>query len=533
MSEHATRPHTIERHADVAIIGGSAAGLAAGLQLGRQRRSVIVVDAGEPRNAPAAHLHGYLGHDGAAPADLLAVGREEVRRYGGEVLAGRVLDVERRAETDGGDFVLRLTGGHVVVARRVLLASGATDRLPDIDGLAERWGTRVIHCPFCHGYEVRDTRLVQIVTSAVGLHPAGLFAPLTDRLTLVLHDGVAADDPALDVFRSNGVEVVDGRVARLVDGATDGAVVVELDDGRRFDADAVVVGSTVRANADVVAGLGIVEVEHPGGFGTIVEVDPFGATSVAGVYAAGNVVDPSVQLLHAAATGSRTGAMIAADLVHEDMAAGGRSSANERDWDRRYSGEAIWSGRPNGSLVAELSDARPGTALDVGAGEGGDVVWLAERGWDVVASDISERGLDRIRNIADERRLDIACLRADANDVEPYGSRRYDLVTAHYASIPRTADDRGVANLLAAVGDGGTLLVVSHDLAPMRTPIDTTEHSRGFDPDAYVRVDDVVAAIDGDAGWRIEVFETRPRPGGHAAGHVDDVVLRARRISAV
>src|ERR687895_775054 len=115
MSDHAT--HTVERHCDVAVVGGSAAGLAAALQLGRQRRSVIVVDAGEPRNAPATHMHGYLGREGTPPSGLTTVGREEVRSYGGEVLEGRVVDVTR---TDDGRFRVALVGGHAIVARRVL-----------------------------------------------------------------------------------------------------------------------------------------------------------------------------------------------------------------------------------------------------------------------------------------------------------------------------------------------------------------------------------------------------------------------------
>src|SRR5690606_26471949 len=115
------------------VIGGSAAGLAAALQLGRQRRSVIVVDAGEPRNAPAAHMHSYLGHDGRPPAELTAIGREEVRSYGGEVVPGRAIDVTR---DDAGRFRVELAGGHLIVARRVLAATGLVDRLPDIEGLA-------------------------------------------------------------------------------------------------------------------------------------------------------------------------------------------------------------------------------------------------------------------------------------------------------------------------------------------------------------------------------------------------------------
>ncbi len=135
MSDHL--PYALERHCDVAVIGGSASGLAAALQLGRQRRSVIVVDSGEARNGPAAHVHGYLGREGFAPSELTAVGRDEVRSYGGEVLAGRA----RRVTRIGDDrFRVELVGGHSIVARRVLAATGLIDELPDIDGLAQHWG---------------------------------------------------------------------------------------------------------------------------------------------------------------------------------------------------------------------------------------------------------------------------------------------------------------------------------------------------------------------------------------------------------
>jgi thioredoxin reductase len=191
MSEHdhdhghgRARP-AIERECDVAVIGGSAAGLAAALQLGRQRRSVIVVDAGDPRNAPAAHMHGYLGSEGLPPSELAAIGREEVRSYGGEVLAGRAIDVTRGTDDR---FRIVLVGGHTIVARRVLAATGLVDVLPDIEGLTQHWGGDVIHCPFCHGYEVRDRRILQIITHPMGLHAAALFRQLTPNLTVVLHE---------------------------------------------------------------------------------------------------------------------------------------------------------------------------------------------------------------------------------------------------------------------------------------------------------------------------------------------------------
>jgi thioredoxin reductase len=525
MSDHT--PHTIERHCDVAVVGGSAAGLAAALQLGRQRRSVIVVDAGEPRNAPAAHMHGYLGREGLPPSELTSAGREEVRSYGGEVLAGRVTEVTR---TDDDRFRVELVGGHSIVARRVLAATGLVDELPDIDGVAEHWGRDVIHCPFCHGFEVRDRRIVQIVTHPMGLHATGLLRQLTARLTVVLHGNVDVDRSQVDALQAAGVEIVDGHVRRIVSDDDGRVAAVELAD-HRIEADAVAVGPRFRVCAEPFASLGLRTTPHPTGLGDVVETDETGATAVPGLYAAGNVTDPSQQVSQAAANGSRVGAMISFSLADDDIRAAARPSANQADWDHRYRGDRMWSGNPNGTLVNEASGLTPGRALDVGAGEGGDALWLAEQGWSVTASDISQRALARVGAEAERRGARVECHHVDANALDAFEAGAFDLVSAQYASIPRTPDDRAVRNLLGAVAPGGTLLVVSHDLEPMRGPIDTLAHSRPFDPDAYVRVDDFAAALASSPNWDVEVHEKRPRPAGAASAshHVDDIVLRARR----
>ncbi len=526
MSDHA--PHIIERYCDVAVVGGSAAGLAAALQLGRQRRSVIVVDAGEPRNALAAHMHGYLSREGFRPSELTAAGREEVRSYGGEVLAGCVNVVTR---TDGDRFRVELDGGHSIVARRVLAATGLVDVLPDIDGLAERWGRDVIHCPFCHGFEFRDRHIVQIVTHPMGLHTAGLFRQLTRRLTVVLHGPVDVDDSEVETLRASGVDIRDEPVRQIVRGADGQVEAVELADHKRIDADAVAVGPRFQVRAEPFVPLGLRPAPHPSGLGDFVETDATGATVVPGLYAAGNVTDPSQQVLQAAANGSRVGAMISFSLAADDLRAAARPSANEADWDHRYGHERIWSGNPNGTLVNEVSGMTPGRALDVGAGEGGDALWLAQQGWQVIASDISQRALDRVDAEAKRRGLHVERHHTDANALNAFETAAFDLVSAQYASIPRTPDGRGVHNLLNAVAPGGTLLVVSHDLDAMAASVDTPAHNRPFDPDAYLRTDDFAAALTESSAWDIEVNENRPRPAGaaSAAQHIEDVVLRARR----
>jgi SAM-dependent methyltransferase len=369
----------------------------------------------------------------------------------------------------------------------------------------------------------------------MGLHPTVLFRQLTDRLTVVLHEpepieGTAGD--ALARLEAGGVAVVRGPVRRVASGADGRVVAVELADGTRLDADAIAVGPRFAVRAEPLAPLGLVPVPHATGLGDHVEVDATGQTSVPGLYAAGNVTDPSQQVLHAAANGSRVGAMVSFSLAEEDLSAAARPSGHEADWDNRYSGEQQWSGNPNGSLVNEVGALAPGRVLDVGAGEGGDALWLAELGWTVTASDISQRALDRIDAEAARRGARVRTLRADANAPDVFPARAFDLVSAQYASIPRTPDARGIRNVLDAVAPGGLLLVVGHDLAPMRTPVDTSTSSRLFDPDAFVRVGDFVDALRNDDAWSIEVHELRPRPPGAASGHhVDDEVLRARRVA--
>jgi thioredoxin reductase len=140
---------------DVVVVGGGAAGLAGAVALARSRRSVLVVDAGEPRNAPAGHVHNFLTRDGTPPAHVYAAGREEVVRYGGAVESGRVTALS----LDGERFAVQI-GDRAVTARRLLMATGLRDELPDVPGLAERWGIDVLHCPYCHGWdEVEASRL--------------------------------------------------------------------------------------------------------------------------------------------------------------------------------------------------------------------------------------------------------------------------------------------------------------------------------------------------------------------------------------
>jgi thioredoxin reductase/SAM-dependent methyltransferase len=506
------------RRCDVVVVGGGAAGLAAALQLGRSRRSVVVVDAGEPRNAPAAHMHGYLGHDGRAPSELLALGRTEVGRYGVDVVDGRVTEVT--AEDEG--FRVALADGTTLVGRRVLVATGLTDVLPDIPGVAEQWGRGVIHCPYCHGWEVQDLPLVVIATGPPGAHQAALFRQLSDRVTLVVHEGPGPDQHVRRRLLARGVRIVDERVDEVVR-AGDRVTGVRLAGGAVLDADAVVVGPRFVSRAGPLAPLGIAAVPDPSGMGDVIETDALGATAVPGVYAAGNAADLRAQVLQAASEGSRVAAQINADLVAEDAEAAARPPTTPEEWDARYAGQdQVWSGRANGVLVTELAGREPGRALDVGCGEGADAIWLAQKGWRVTAVDVSQVALDRARAAAEAAGLEVEWVRVDVG-ADPMPDGPYDLVSVHYPALARTPDGRAISALLAAVAPGGTLLVVGH--------ADIEEHARahGLDPDDFVQPADVAARLDGS--WEVTVDETRPRtaPPPPGTAHVHDRVLRARR----
>ncbi|MFJ3030104.1 NAD(P)/FAD-dependent oxidoreductase [Curtobacterium sp. NPDC087080] len=312
-------------HFDVIVIGGSAAGLSAALILGRSRRSVLVVDSGEPRNAPAEGAHNYLGREGVAPAELTRIGRDEVAAYGVEVTAGRVVATSA-TDGDGTDpvgFSVALDSGRAVTARRLVVASGAVDVLPDVPGLAEQWGRGVVHCPFCHGWEVRDQRIGILVTTPNGAHHAQMFRALSDRVTAFVTDPSRVDDTARAGLRARGVEVVEGAVSRVL--SSDGVLTgVELGSGQVVALDALAAASTAEPRVGFLEGLGLRAedvVVNGFRFGGGLTVDAVGQTGVRGVYAAGNVTSPMATVIASAAAGTQAGAAVHGDLVQADIAA--------------------------------------------------------------------------------------------------------------------------------------------------------------------------------------------------------------------
>lgn len=331
MSEsHSTPQNQQKLIAEVAVIGGGTGGLAASIALARSLRSVIVIDAGSPRNAPSAHAHNVLGHEGVNPLDLVARGRQEAEAYGVQFLDASVVSAQNDGQApESLGFVLETSVGVSIEAKRIVIATGLTDVLPEIPGLADGWGETVIHCPYCHGYEVRGENIGIIGTTAMSYHQAMMFSQLSGRVTFLRHDAPGPDGPQKKMLESLGIAYVDAAVEAVV--RTDAGTDVSLrsnragadsDHGTGTDSslsdmtfEALAVGPYFRANSEIYEQLGGTVVDHPTGMGSSIPAQANGATDVPGVWAVGNSADISAMVVASAASGVMVGAQINAELI--------------------------------------------------------------------------------------------------------------------------------------------------------------------------------------------------------------------------
>jgi thioredoxin reductase len=299
---------------DAIVIGGGSAGLSGAVMLGRSRRSVLVIDGGRPRNAPAEGVHGFLTRDGLPPAELVAIGRDEATRYGARILDDEVIAVDGDVDTG---FVVHTGGGARVEARRLLVTTGLVDELPDIPGLAERWGKDLLHCPYCHGWEVRDQAIGIVGVGAMSVHQAMMFRQLSDDIVLFLNDALTPTDDERAQLLARGVRIVEGVIAQ-VQSTDDVLTGVRLADGTVVERAALTVMPRFVARAGFLEGLGLVAEQHPMGVGEYFPADENGKTSIPGVWVAGNVTNLMAQVVAAAAAGGMAGAQINADLIGEE-----------------------------------------------------------------------------------------------------------------------------------------------------------------------------------------------------------------------
>jgi thioredoxin reductase len=303
------------------VIGGGPAGLSGALMLARSRRSVVVIDSGTPRNAPAEGVHGLLGLEGTPPPELLRRGREEVGRYSGRVVTGEVTSAAPAAPTAEGDlrFTVTLADGRAVQARRVLVATGLRDVLPDIPGLAQHWGHGVVHCPYCHGWEVRDEPIGILAVGPASIHHALLFRQLTEDLVYFTR-GTDLDEDTRARFAARGIRVIDTPVAE-VESDDNGITGVRLADGQVVPRRVLAVATTMLARSDGLDGLRLPMEELPGGMGCRFATGVAGTTEVPGVWVAGNATDLTAQVGASAAAGALAGARMNADLAIADTSA--------------------------------------------------------------------------------------------------------------------------------------------------------------------------------------------------------------------
>jgi len=301
---------------DAVVVGGSFAGLAAALQLARARRRVLVVDAGRPRNRFARTSHGFLGQDGRPPGLILDTARKQLLAYPtaecrpGEVAAGRV----HEAGTE-----LTLASGEAVVARRLVLATGVIDELPPLPGLRERWGVTVLHCPYCHGYEVAGRRLGVLATSELSIHQALLVPDWSDDVTLFTNDVLSLDADQRAALASRRVRVCERPVVDLL-GDVQELTGVRLQDGEVIPVDALFIGPRTRLASPLAEQLGCELYDGP--LGPVIRTDERKETTVRGVYAAGDAARFPHTVSWAVADG-----VMAGIGAHQSLALSGSTAA--------------------------------------------------------------------------------------------------------------------------------------------------------------------------------------------------------------
>lgn len=281
---------------DVIIVGGSYAGLSAGLQLARARRQVLVIDAGQRRNRFAATSHGFLGQDGQSPEVIAAEGRSQLMEY---PTVTWVQDSALQASQQADGFSIRTLCNGAFQGTRLILATGVVDQLPDIEGLEARWGKRVFHCPYCHGYELDQGRIGVLATSPLAMHHA-LMLPDWGTTTLFTNGVFTPDAEQQAQLDRRGVTVQSGEVRRISGERAD----VELEDGRVFSLDGVF--TMARTSISSLAGqLGCESVDGP--TGPYLQTDEMRQTSVPGVFACGDTALAAGSVALAVGEGVRAG----------------------------------------------------------------------------------------------------------------------------------------------------------------------------------------------------------------------------------
>ncbi|NOK63899.1 MAG: NAD(P)/FAD-dependent oxidoreductase [Chloroflexi bacterium AL-W] len=299
---------------DAIIIGGSNAGLNAALVLDRARRQVLVLDREQPRNAPSPAAHGFLSRDGTPPNEIRRIGREQLRSY--ESVTFQIGDVATAQPSDTG-FEVRLQDGTVYTSRKLLLASGVRDELPAVDGLAERWGKSVFHCPYCHGWEARDQPLAVYWIDPLSVELAIILGGWSDDIILCTNTN-ELDDTSRDRLNRYNVRIREERIIRL-EGTGVTLQRIIFDRGDPLERHGLFVRPPQQHQSDIAQQLGCEMEEMVPGITTI-KTGMMGHTSASGVFAAGDASTPMQQAVMAAATGAAAAMGLNHELLQEDFA---------------------------------------------------------------------------------------------------------------------------------------------------------------------------------------------------------------------
>jgi thioredoxin reductase len=313
---------------DTMIVGGGPAGLSAALLLGRSLKSVLVIDSGKPRNAVSHGANGFLSRDGIAPLELLQIGREQLAKYDTVKLhSGKVIDAQHLAATQTGrdGFEVTLDNGERFTARKLLLATGVKDILPDLDGFTELWGTGVFHCPYCHGWEVRDKSLAIYGSGATGVEQAMMLTGWSRDLILFT-DGNGLNDEQRQKLAKWGIELCEEKIVGL-EGENGALTGVILANGKVIPRDGMFVQPKLQQHSDLAKKLGCDFAENSFGIFTniftensFIRVGEDKQTSVPGLYAVGDTSNLLSQLTVVAAAGVVAAAAINRVLIEENLA---------------------------------------------------------------------------------------------------------------------------------------------------------------------------------------------------------------------
>lgn len=289
---------------DVIIVGGSYSGMAAGLQLLRARRRVLVIDAGERRNRFASHSHGFLTQDGTPPEVIAAKAREQLEAY--PTLEWRETKATAARQIDGG-FAIETEGGDTITARRLVLALGVSDTLPEIEGLKERWGKHVFHCPYCHGYELNQGRIGVIAVGELSMHQ-GTMLPDWGDTTFLINRSFEPNHEQTQMLDQRGAKTETGKIVRI-----SGEADVELEDGRVLKFDGLFVASQIAPSSPLAEQLGCDFEDSP--IGRHIATNQMKETSVPFVFACGDAARMAGSIALAVGDGAQAGAGVHHSLM--------------------------------------------------------------------------------------------------------------------------------------------------------------------------------------------------------------------------